>query len=58
MLWFVGGIIALCGLMCWLELGLTIPFHNVREADGLKKVSTPRSGGEKNYVCLTKLACV
>jgi hypothetical protein len=56
MLWFVGGIIALCGVMCWLELGLTIPLHKVGE-DRLKKVSTPRSGGEKNYVCLTRLAC-
>jgi len=58
MLWLTSGIIALCGLMCWLELGLTVPLHNVLEENGWRKVSTPRSGGEKNYVCFTKLASV
>jgi len=55
-LWSAGGIVALCGVMCWLELGLTIPRHQIYEDRLKKKVSTPRSGGEKNYVSLTKLA--
>ncbi|XWW96214.1 hypothetical protein V2A60_004187 [Cordyceps javanica] len=32
--WFVGGVLAFCGLSIWLEFGLAIP----------------RSGGEKNYL--------
>jgi hypothetical protein len=37
-------------VLCWLELGLTIPMHTVYENGVPRKVSAPRSGGEKNYV--------
>ena len=38
----------MCGLLVWLEFGLSIPFRRV---DGEEKErSVPRSGGEKNYV--------
>jgi amino acid transporter len=49
-LWAFGGLVATCGLLVWLELGLTIPLRIVpgHANTGLKGV--PRSGGEKNYV--------
>ena len=50
LLWLASGLIILCGVMCWLELGLTIPMHTVEEDGKSRKVSAPRSGGEKNYV--------
>lgn len=50
MLWFASGIIVLCGMLCWLELGLTIPMYIIHENGVLKRVSAPRNGGEKNYV--------
>ena len=51
LLWAVGGIIVLCGTLVWLELGLSIPFHKIKTDDGdVRKVSAPRSGGEKNFV--------
>ncbi|TKA66477.1 hypothetical protein B0A49_10099 [Cryomyces minteri] len=48
LLWASGGIIAACGLLVWLELGLSLPIHNVPGTDERK--SAPRSGGEKNYL--------
>jgi hypothetical protein len=39
------------GTLCWLEFGLSIPFHQVPNEQGqMITVSTPRNGGEKNYV--------
>jgi hypothetical protein len=49
LLWLLGGLIILCAVLCWLELGLPLPMHTVRQGDELVKVSAPRSGGEKNY---------
>src|SRR5579871_5785442 len=48
--WSLGGVIAICGVYCWLELGLTLPIRNIREDGKIKRVSTPRSGGEKNFL--------
>jgi hypothetical protein len=57
-LWFASGIIVLCGVLCWLELGLTIPMHTVYENGDPKRVSAPRNGGEKNYVrCVIPGCC-
>lgn len=50
LLWLAGGIIILCAVLSWLELGLTIPMHTVYENGQPVKRSAPRSGGEKNYV--------
>ncbi|KAI9778081.1 MAG: hypothetical protein M1839_008385 [Geoglossum umbratile] len=44
--WFVGGLISTCGLLVWLELGLTVP--KVTKHGQLFRV--PRNGGEKNYL--------
>ncbi|KAH0556312.1 hypothetical protein GP486_005760 [Trichoglossum hirsutum] len=49
-IWSFSGIIVMCGLLCWLELGLSIPFHLISEDGTMRKVSTPRSGGEKNFL--------
>ena len=58
LLWSLGAIFGLCGLLVWLELGLSIPkFQNPDETtdpllDGEGAFeNVPRSGGEKNYVC-------
>ena len=45
-LWSLGAIVSISGLLVWLELGLSIPRFEVGE----NEVSVPRSGGEKNYV--------
>jgi hypothetical protein len=49
-IWTASGIISLCGCYCWLELGLSLPLRNIVENGISKMVSTPRSGGEKNFV--------
>ncbi|GAB1317681.1 hypothetical protein MFIFM68171_07891 [Madurella fahalii] len=46
LVWFSAGIIVLCITACWVELGLSIPRHVV----GQHYVSTPKSGGDKNYL--------
>ena len=48
LLWGIGGLVATCGLLVWLELGLSIPLRMIPGTGELKNV--PRSGGEKNYV--------
>jgi amino acid permease len=48
--WGIGGILATCGLMVWLELGLSTPILPVPGRTETQPV--PRSGGEKNYVRL------
>ena len=45
--WAIGGIVATCGLLVWLEFGLSIPRQIVSSGE---EKSVPRSGGEKNYV--------
>ena len=44
--WTLGGLLALCGTLVWIEFGLSIP----REIVDGKERAVPRSGGEKNYV--------
>ena len=46
LLWVVGAIVATCGVLVWLEMGLSVPRFDVHGSE----VSVPRSGGEKNYV--------
>lgn len=50
LVWLFGGAIVLCITCCWLELGLNVPFHNIVYNGIKERVSTPRSGGDKNYV--------
>ena len=60
-LWSLGAIFGLCGLLVWLELGLSIPkFQPPEQSPGEEYdaalvgdaalQNVPRSGGEKNYV--------
>ena len=57
LLWSTGAIIAISGILTWLELGLSIPKYAVPTAeprhgkDGEPILeNVPSSGGEKNYV--------
>lgn len=50
LIWVFSGAIAICGTLCWLELGLSIPFRNIREDGTVREVCAPRTGGEKNFV--------
>lgn len=47
--WAAGAMVTICGLLVWLELGLTLPLR-IPFGENEKK-SVPRSGGEFNYVC-------
>ncbi|KAL9046610.1 MAG: hypothetical protein Q9214_000595 [Letrouitia sp. 1 TL-2023] len=56
-LWTLGAIFGICGLLVWLELGLSIPkFQTPERAAGSHNdgegvfESVPRNGGEKNYL--------
>ncbi|KAL9001962.1 MAG: hypothetical protein Q9188_005086 [Gyalolechia gomerana] len=57
LLWALGAFVGLCGLLVWLELGLSIPRFRVPRVgndlndndDGIF-TNVPRSGGEKNYL--------
>lgn len=60
LLWALGAFVGLCGLLVWLELGLSIPRfrvprvgHDLNDNDDGIFTNVPRSGGEKNYVWLT-----
>ncbi len=48
LLWAFGGLISTCGLMVWLQLGLSLPLLRTGRDHQFRAV--PRSGGEKNYV--------
>ena len=56
LLWSVGPVVAISALLCWLELGLSIPKFKVPSTDDTgrrneeEEENVPRSGGEKNYV--------
>lgn len=55
-IWFVAGVIIQCITACWVELGLSVPRY--RLFNGVDSISTPRSGGDKNYVCTGRqLSC-
>ncbi len=45
--WGLGAIVAISGILVYMELGLTLPLYNF-EGEGV--VSVPRNGGELNYV--------
>ncbi|KAK0754354.1 amino acid/polyamine transporter I [Schizothecium vesticola] len=47
-IWFVAGVIIHCITACWVELGLSVPRY--RLFNGVDSISTPRSGGDKNYL--------
>ena len=53
LVWIYACVIVLCITACWLELGLNVPFYNILYNGVRKRLSTPRSGGDKNYVCDT-----
>ena len=64
-LWALGAIFGMCGLLVWLELGLSIPkFQSLdqtadQHVDGEGAFeSVPRNGGEKNYVRHPHKPCV
>jgi hypothetical protein len=44
--WSLGVVVAMCGILVYMELGLTLPLYKI----GGKTVSVPRSGGELVYV--------
>lgn len=46
LLQLAGFLISLCGLLIYLEFGLSLPQYKIRN----NIVSIPRSGGEKVYV--------
>lgn len=61
LLWALGALFGLAGLLVWLELGLSLPKYKwdelperdpneVRSANEKQFESVPRSGGEKNFV--------
>ncbi|KAI4236573.1 MAG: hypothetical protein L6R40_006129 [Gallowayella cf. fulva] len=56
LLWTLGAIFGICGLLVWLELGLSIPKFQPPDSgtdsiDGEGAFeNVPRSGGEKNYL--------
>jgi amino acid transporter len=46
-LWTLGAVVSTCGLLVWLEFGLSVP---IRVVPGGHERPVPRSGGEKNYL--------
>ncbi|KAK1826546.1 amino acid transporter [Podospora conica] len=48
LIWFVAGVIIHCITACWVELGLSVPRY--RLSNGVDVISTPKSGGDKNYL--------
>ncbi len=50
LLWALGGLVSVCGLLVWLELGLSVPIRTIPGTNERKSV--PRSGGEKNFVSI------
>ena len=67
LLWSVGPIVSMSALLCWLELGLSIPKFEIpntnsaasgREGETIQE-NVPYNGGEKNYVGIpVPLPCV
>ena len=54
LLWAFGGLVAITGLLCWIELGLSVPVQTIpgylTVSGKEEEKSVPRSGGEKNFV--------
>ncbi|KAK1833588.1 amino acid transporter [Podospora conica] len=49
-LWVVAGLTVYAIMVCWLELGMSVPFYDVRNGNTWTRQSAPRSGGDKNYL--------
>ena len=49
-LWIVAGLTVYAITVCWLELGMSVPFYDVRNGTAWTRQSAPRSGGDKNYL--------
>ena len=63
LLWSIGPIVSMSALLCWLELGLSIPKFEIpntnsaasgREGERIQE-NVPYNGGEKNYVGVSML---
>ncbi len=50
LVWFAAGLIVFAISVCWVELGMSVPFYDVRHNGRLLRKAAPRSGGDKNYV--------
>ncbi|KAL8856831.1 MAG: hypothetical protein Q9178_006548 [Gyalolechia marmorata] len=57
LLWAFGAVLGLCGLLVWLELGMSIPKFQPPPEEGTGSLdgeapfeNVPRNGGEKNYL--------
>ncbi|PKS12585.1 hypothetical protein jhhlp_000793 [Lomentospora prolificans] len=51
LLWVVGGLIVLSLHLCWLELGMSVPYFSHVDEDGsTRTIPVPRSGGDKNFL--------
>ncbi|KAK4183373.1 amino acid/polyamine transporter I [Podospora australis] len=50
LIWVAGGGIIICVVATWIELALTIPIHYIFREGNWQRVSSPRNGGDKNYL--------
>ncbi|OCK89960.1 amino acid transporter [Cenococcum geophilum 1.58] len=54
LLWAFGGLVAMTGVLCWIELGLSVPVQTIpgylTVSGKEEEKSVPRSGGEKNFL--------
>ena len=54
LLWAFGGLVTMTGVLCWIELGLSVPVQTIpgylTVSGNEEEKSVPRSGGEKNFV--------
>ncbi|KAK3337618.1 amino acid permease-domain-containing protein [Cercophora scortea] len=50
LLWVVGGLIVFAMAVSWLEFALTVPIFSISRNGETRDFSTPRSGGDKNYL--------
>jgi hypothetical protein len=53
LIWLYGVVMALSGVLLYIELGLTVPRWQLRDGT---KISTPRSGAELVYVNITEIS--
>jgi hypothetical protein len=50
MLWLTGVLYGVSGIIVYIEYGLSVPRHMVNGKD----IAIPRSGGDLNYVLLSR----
>ena len=53
LIWLYGVVMAMSGVLLYIELGLTVPRWQLRDGT---KISTPRSGAELVYVSITEIS--